>query len=318
MLGETATTRNLNITWEDAGEPQYRIGLRLTKETGSGIGYEQNEVNTVAGSINTMHDLIGMIIVDATVDGFDFEDEETIQAADPDKIYWNDEQYYRIGIEYDPQYDAETPANNMNPNPRFVATELERPVSNTYFDKYGNNYLLIRDTSKFKKNKKYYSWANLRNSFEVADVPEKGYEKSKYYYRENGNYILDKNELPTAGRQYYEIADDGWQQVANGSSVIWFAANRFYKLDSQGQIKLDSDSDWSEDSQNLSHYPLYLAEQRTASGDTTYIDVTNRVRKFVPNTYYTYNATDATYTLITEDIYANIWGDDSDTVTPEN
>lgn len=265
-----------------------------------------------------MHDLIGMIIVDATVDGFDFEDEETIQAADPDKIYWNDEQYYRVGIEYDPQYDAETPANNMNPNPHFVATELERPVSNTYFDKYGNNYLLIRDTSKFKKNKKYYSWANLRNSFEVADVPEKGYEKNKYYYRENGNYILDKNELPTAGRQYYEIADDGWQQVANGSSVIWFSPGRFYTSDNQGQITLDRSSSWDENPNSTDHYHLYLVEDRAAGDDTVYVDVTNRVRKFTANTYYSYDAVNSTYILITEDAYVNIWGDDGDSVSPDN
>lgn len=41
-------------------------GLRLTKEPeADGIGYAPDEVNTVAGSINTMHDLIGMIIINA-------------------------------------------------------------------------------------------------------------------------------------------------------------------------------------------------------------------------------------------------------------
>jgi hypothetical protein len=229
ILGQHALTRNLDISWEDAGDVQNRAGLRLTKETTTGLGYQQDEVNTVAGSINTMHDLIGMIIVDATDDTYDFTNQDTTetQRADVDRIYWDNEKYYRVGIAYDPQ-DGTNASINTNPLPHFVQTPLNEPVENVYFDKYGQNYLLVKNASDFKKNKKYYYWPSsaqdgskpLNQAFTKADVPERGYEKDKYYYIENGNYIIDKNELPTSGRQYYDIDDADWEPVVNGNSVI--------------------------------------------------------------------------------------------------
>lgn len=310
--GEHATQRNLNISWEDAGEPQFRAGLRLTKETGSGIGYAQDEVNTVAGSINTMHDLIGMIIVNAAEDGI--IEGDTAPAADVDRIYWDDEHYYRIDIEYDAQYDSSDPTNNLNPLPHFVETDLEDPKPHAYFDKYGSNYLLIRNASDFKKNKKYYYWPTstpLKDAFEVANVPELGYEKSKYYYIENGNYILDKNDTPTSGRQYYKIEEGGWQSVANGASVIWFAPNRFYIINDQGEVSLNNEASWDE-TPGTGHYTLYLIQDKTSTGDAVYVDVTDRVRNFVSGKYYTYNAETSTYSVVTEDAYTDIWPDDSD------
>lgn len=256
-----------------------------------------------------MHDLIGMIIVDAKGDNI-VEGEATV-TGDVNRIYWKDEHYYRIDTEYDAQYDELDPTNNLNPLPHFVQTPLGDPKPHTYFDKYGDNYLLIRNASDFKKNKKYYYWSSLKDAFEEANVPEKGYEKGKYYYIENGNYILDKNDTPTSGRQYYEIEEGGWQAVANSASVIWFAPNRFYVIDDQGQVKLDSEANWDE---NLGsdHYTLYLLQDKTSTGDAVYIDVTDRVRKFVRGKYYTYNAETSTYSVITEDAYTDIWPDDSD------
>ena len=232
VLGKEATTRNLDINWEDAGSTQHRLGLRLTKETGHGIGYAQDEVNTIAGSINTVHDLIGMIVVDATSDDFNFKSADASETADVDKIYWYSddevgERYYRVGIEYSPQYDEENASNNKNPLPHFEPTDVHEPIPAAYFDKYGENYLLVRNVSDFKKNKKYYQWINsetnqptLRSSFTQVDVPPEGYVKNTYYYMEGDDYILDTNELPTAGRQYYKIPATAWQRVANGASII--------------------------------------------------------------------------------------------------
>ena len=222
--------RNNDISWEDAGDQQNRHGLRLTKTTEHGIGYAQDEVNTIAGAINTTHDLIGMIIVDASdTDEYDFEDEDVVQTADSDKIYWQNDTYYRVGIDYDPQYDEDVASNNKDVRPHFESTELNEPQANMYFDKYGDNYLLIRNVSDFKKNKKYYAWSNLSTSFIVATVPDDAYQKDTYYYKVGNDYYLDTNDIPTPGRQYYKIPSSAWQPAAGGRSVIWFAANRFYR-----------------------------------------------------------------------------------------
>jgi hypothetical protein len=54
--------RNLEIGWDNVA------GLRLvkTKSDGNGFEYDTQGVNTLAGCINSVHDLMGMIIVDNT------------------------------------------------------------------------------------------------------------------------------------------------------------------------------------------------------------------------------------------------------------
>lgn len=76
-----------------------------------------------------------------------------------------------------------------------------------------------------------------------------------------------------------------------------------------GEVELDSNSQWSETPGTL-HYDLYLAENRTSSGDTVYVNVTDRVRMFRANTYYTWDEAGKAYRLVKEDIYRNIWSDD--------
>jgi len=74
--------RNLDIFWEDAKEGAIRSGLRLVSEVPSSDGFvktynnmikdengnivNRGEINTLAGCINSVHDLMGMILVNTT------------------------------------------------------------------------------------------------------------------------------------------------------------------------------------------------------------------------------------------------------------
>lgn len=192
-----------------------------------------------------------------------------------------------------------------------------------YFDKYGDNYLLIRNINDFKKNKKYYAWSNLSTSFTVATVPDDSYQKDAYYYKVGNDYFLDTNDTPTPGRQYYKIPSSAWQPAAGGRSVIWFAANRFYRQEMDttqtpnvptGLMERDSSSNWIPNSSD--GYELYLADRGyNADGtesDIIYKNVTNRVlRRDMGGPYYTKDEVNKAYRLITEDIYRNVWSDDS-------
>ena len=53
--------RAIDIEWEDAKYDIRRSGLRLRGIYGN--SYDTRAVNTLAGCINTAHDLLGMIIV---------------------------------------------------------------------------------------------------------------------------------------------------------------------------------------------------------------------------------------------------------------
>lgn len=76
--------RNQDIAWNST------TGLRLSpKNEGADAGYSYNpgeEINTIAGCINSVHDLMGMIIVD------DIDDPA---AADYEHIYFIDNKYYQ-------------------------------------------------------------------------------------------------------------------------------------------------------------------------------------------------------------------------------
>ena len=81
--------RNLNINWDN------KDGLRLVNinSEGNGYTYDTDKVNTLAGCINSVHDLMGMIIVTNNDNHVDLQDFNNI---DLDKIYYQNQKYYRI------------------------------------------------------------------------------------------------------------------------------------------------------------------------------------------------------------------------------
>jgi hypothetical protein len=81
--------RNLNINWDN------KDGLRLVNVNpeGNGYTYDTDKVNTLAGCINSVHDLMGMIIVANNDNHIDLQDFNNI---DLDKIYYQNQKYYRI------------------------------------------------------------------------------------------------------------------------------------------------------------------------------------------------------------------------------
>lgn len=76
--------RNLVIRWEDAKKVLAKEGLRLVRADDKGLGYTYNpeEVNTLAGVINSVQDIMGMIITN------DYP-EDDIDNLNEDYIYYN-------------------------------------------------------------------------------------------------------------------------------------------------------------------------------------------------------------------------------------
>lgn len=106
--------RNQDIAWNSNG------GLRLSpKLEGADAGYSYNpgeEISTIAGCINSVHDLMGMIIVDNINDP---------AAADYEHIYFIDNKYYQ-----------KYPLYTYTP----ITEDVFNATSGVYYNNANNNY----------------------------------------------------------------------------------------------------------------------------------------------------------------------------------
>lgn len=100
--------RNMDIQWENASRIPAKAGLRLIEKTTfpdkiSALNNKTDNINTLAGCINTLHDLIGMIIVDDTdilnAEETIYKDLETLNSS---YIYYNKDEknFFRKKTDY--------------------------------------------------------------------------------------------------------------------------------------------------------------------------------------------------------------------------
>ena len=83
-INGNSTKRNTVIRWEDAKDVLAKEGLRLVRNLDHNYGYSYNddEVNTLAGVINSVQDIMGMIITD------DYP-EDAVDTLNEDYIYYD-------------------------------------------------------------------------------------------------------------------------------------------------------------------------------------------------------------------------------------
>lgn len=107
--------RNKKIDWLDGRVFHNDDGLRLVTVDDSGYGYQPGAAETLAGTINTGHDLIGMMIKkrpdnvllrakrDGDPESYYVESDTTIRGLSSSYIYYYpaEGRYYRRGIEYE-------------------------------------------------------------------------------------------------------------------------------------------------------------------------------------------------------------------------
>ena len=115
------TTRNHDISWETKMSPD-RKGLRLVENGSNGFTYNTNKINTLAGCINSVHDLMGMIILN---------EQPTPNATtyNNNKIYYYNNKYWRIHKTYTYTKIAQSAFN--------VNGEYYYDVENGNFPRYG-------------------------------------------------------------------------------------------------------------------------------------------------------------------------------------
>ena len=178
--------RNTVINWKDASIIPNDEGLELIKETSKGYGYEPNEVETLAGAINSVHNLMGMIIAEK-----DNLSDSDIQDLNEDYIYYltDDKKFYRKHKTY--TFGNSNISYTGNIASRFTQVSLSNwPSNNTqyfYSDTVRNNskpnYILEKD---YRSGKKYYTVQAPDNSKKVEFTGK--FEPYKYF-------VLDSSVL---------------------------------------------------------------------------------------------------------------------------
>ncbi len=164
--------RNLDIDWNSTA------GLRMVSETESGFAYNTKQVSTLAGAINSVHDLMGMIVL-APAEPMSKEFAET---AENNKIYYSNGEYYHRVNDY--AYDEEKAISAVDADRVLTPEEITE-----------------------------ISYKTLEDKFKDTDNPFKGFKKfppvdDNFYYGTPGQvYQLETKEYPTYNRVYYATKD---------------------------------------------------------------------------------------------------------------
>lgn len=293
--------RNTDISWEDGKTVAQRRGLRLVTDE-NGEYYRPAQVETIAGCINTAHDILGMIIspieqeiskdtIDYTenTDGsITLKNNSVLSAYDPDKIYFNKEnkQYYRRHTTYNyneitdylyiPVYDVTT----------------DTFVKDTYYYKDGSNYV---EATEYVANTQYYVKSLKATTIYtpvVGNVDDgtvktgfSTYEYGKYWYQDfSGNsaitddtkkklsdYIMYKEYLPN--RDYYTVTAIQCKLAGK------YSPNKYYQL-LEDTYSLDTNEEPY--LRDTGAYYTIDEENVTSITDLGFSNI------YVPNVYYYY------------------------------
>lgn len=280
--------RNPDVEWYDARAVQDRTGLRLVKDgftykmkSGETLGCPRNyyntaNVNTIAGCINSVHDLMGMII--QPYNTFDAM-KENITNNDDDTIYFDvsNDKYYRRDMKY-----TYTPlAASAYTYERIDLSEGEfKP--DLYYVKNGSRYDVA--SGKYNKDLEYYV-RKLTASEGYEQVKVQPFDGSKYYYI---------NELTNGGKDFI-------------SEPTYHRDKTYYTMDS---ARIDKTRiDLGDNFQGYTYYQ-YMTDTNTNKLHSPYyaIDWTYAGQNYDPKaTYYEIEERFALKDVISEPPYTDLY-----------
>ena len=174
--------RNMDINWEYANGVVKKEGLRaVTDDNGR---FNTKAVDTLAGCINSVHDLMGQIIV-TNSDSLNLEDYEE------GYIYqFNDGSYRRKATTF-------TYKETTYTYTKIILSDVTY-VKGQYYTKSGNNYIVCNDT-KFDSSKEYY--------YKTVTIPEK-YEIVKLSAKPNYSLYYKTPNLGLEDKPDYRIVPE--------------------------------------------------------------------------------------------------------------
>ena len=210
------------IDWADGELGDDSPRLRMVHQDNNGFTYSVNDVETLAGCINSVHDLMGMIIADQSKR---MPDDEFAQRTDEDKIYYfKDGGYYRRGIGY-----------KYEPIEDYIYEKIDVNVNNYKKDLYFylDNGVYTADTDDvFVEGREYYARKLTEEDLEeYKSVTLNPYEANKYYYAAGDNYLLDSSEII---RNVKYFNKDESKIISEDNIKYDFIKDNYYEKDENG------------------------------------------------------------------------------------
>lgn len=225
---QTSNKRNTKIDWEDVSLGGEKTGLRLISSLGGGSqAYKVSEINTLAGCINSVHDLMGMIIHDMTGENIDLTNQNDIDTLSEEYIYYYGNTYYRKR-----QFYIYEPPSGGEELKKYELMHLTPFVDNTYYKKVASNYLLLTTVPEDRLT--VYTKGTFGDQIQFSDT----YKANKFYYRLHVfpeldpddpdynlyNYYLDTSPIQSADRDYVSLI----KYNSEGETI--------YEYDEQGNL----------------------------------------------------------------------------------
>lgn len=185
--------RNLDVNWNSTK------GVRLVKTRTEGTGYDYDpvHVSTIAGAINSVHDLMGqLIITDADIPG------DSLDLAD-EAIYYKDGKFYRKYCEH--TYETISDIKNIPDKDKYgligpmIDYKYDPKNNIVYYVKRNKEDYFVSKTETFYENRNYYTIEGTKQTLSFE------YKPGTLYYADGNSYIKEKAEKPDPGRNYKEI-----------------------------------------------------------------------------------------------------------------
>lgn len=210
--------RNMDIEWVDAAKGNAQNGLRLFQPNESNTGFDLSykSAETVAGSINTMHDLIGMIIVNADDAGLDINNQDDIDnKMNSNYLYYSAGKIYRRGE----RYEYLPVSYNYQSVGILTEDEFEPFV---FYSWNGESY---EPSNVYQPNQEYFIKTPIGQGDSSATIKLTQYKPNTIFYKTTlGDYILETNQLPSAGTQYYSTVTP----IEPTDLLVDYKKNHFY------------------------------------------------------------------------------------------
>lgn len=236
--------RNTDIYWEDAKTPLQRKGLRLIEyDDNNNIQFNPPAVNTLAGCINTVHDLMGMIICDYQNDIL-----PPIEQADLDKIY-----YSALGSATDKNdsnffYKVEDPilkeiSSSLNADDYYFNINL-LAWDNTkkYYHIEGDNYIKAQDNKDISNYYTFYQ-PNIQIIDEFVENNNLYYKDNEYNFR-----LANTNEnIPDYVFYFYKFNEIESCKITFNNNRKYKKGYYYYKDTKTNDFILDNENNKTDD-----------------------------------------------------------------------
>lgn len=251
--------RNKDIKWENGAAYLQRQGLRLKGTDGN--QYNTAAVETLAGCINTAHDLFGMIIQE--YDSFDDATQSFINGSttptlldsvNEDRIFFvrDVSKYYRKHKTYDyiPLPDSEYIFTQVDQSIEYLDNDIIH--NGNYWIYQNGTYILVPQNHTYDPNVQYYYRQTKRdNEFKEIDLTGKifrSFPYSPYLWYEDDSIVIPNNE---DHKKSNFISEDSYREGKTYCKVVVseatisdaYVRNKYYFKDKYGTFHLDTNAE---------------------------------------------------------------------------